>query len=40
VRDHFNERRGPGGMSFSPVDGDEAQLLMSKFGFCTSRAKK
>jgi hypothetical protein len=40
VRDHFNERRGPGGMTFSPVDGDEAQLLMSKFGFCVSRPKK
>jgi hypothetical protein len=40
VRNHFNEVRGPGGMSFSPVDSDEAQLLMSKFGFCASRPKK
>lgn len=40
VRDHYSEHRGPAGISFSPLDSDEAQLLMSKLGFSTSRPKK
>jgi hypothetical protein len=40
VRDHWNENHGPAGMKFDPLDGDEAQLLMTKFAFSTSRPKK
>jgi hypothetical protein len=40
VRDHWNEKLGPAGMKFEALDSDEAQLLMSKFAFSTSRARK
>jgi hypothetical protein len=43
VNDHADrggESQRPAGMKLSPLDGDEAQLLMSKFGFSTSRARK
>jgi hypothetical protein len=40
VRNHFLEKHGPAGMTLSPVDSDEAQLLMSKFGLSTSHPKK
>jgi len=40
VHDHFLENHGPAGMTLSPVDSDEAQLLMSKFGFSTSHPRK
>ena len=40
VRDHFVENHGPAGMTLSPVDVDEGQLLLGQFGFSTSRAKK
>lgn len=40
VRDHFVENHGPAGMTLSPVDVDEGQLLMSQFGFSTSHPKK
>jgi hypothetical protein len=39
VRDHFEQNHGSAHMRLSPVDSDEGQLLMSKFGFSTSRAK-
>ncbi len=34
------EQQRPAGMKLSSLDGDEGQLLMSKFGFSTSRPKK
>jgi hypothetical protein len=43
VNDHADrggESQRPAGMKLSPLDGDEAQLLMTKFGFSTSRARK
>ena len=40
VKDYFVENRGPAGMELSPVDSDEGQLLMSKFGFCTSHPRR
>jgi hypothetical protein len=40
VRNHWNEKLGPAGMVFNPLDSDEAQLLMSKFAFSSSRARK
>jgi hypothetical protein len=40
VRNRWNEKLGPAGMKFDPLDSAEAQLLMSKFTFSTSRAKK
>jgi hypothetical protein len=40
VRNRWNEKLGPAGMEFTPVDSDEAQLLRSKFAFSTSRARK
>jgi len=36
VRDHIVAQAG---MEFLPLDSDEAQLLMSKFAFSTSRSK-
>jgi len=38
--DRGGENQHPAGMKLSPLDSDEARLLMSKFGFSTSRAKK
>jgi hypothetical protein len=41
VKNHFSAKENlPAGMKFSPVDSDEAQLLMSKFAFSTSTPKK
>jgi hypothetical protein len=40
VRNHSIESMGQPGMKFLPVDSDEAQLLMSKLAFSTSRPKK
>jgi len=43
VNDHADrggENQRPAGMKLSSLDSDEAQLLMSKFGFSTSRARK
>ena len=40
VRDHFVENHGPAGMTLSPVDVDEGQLLMSQFGLSTSHPRK
>ena len=43
VNDHADsgrEHERPAGMKLSPLDSDEAQLLMSKFGFSTSRVRK
>jgi hypothetical protein len=44
VNDHADsgndEHQRPAGMKLSAVDSDEAQLLMSKFGFSTSRVRK
>jgi len=43
VNDHADrgsENQRPAGMKLSALDSDEAQLLMSKFGFSTSRARK
>jgi hypothetical protein len=43
VNDHADsgaEHQRPAGMKLSPLDSDEAQLLMSKFGFSTSRVRK
>jgi hypothetical protein len=43
VKDHADSgglHQRPAGMKLCPLDRDEAQLLMSKFGFSTSRPKK
>ncbi len=40
VYNHAGNYQGPAGMKFLPLDSDEAQLLMSKFGFSTSHPKK
>jgi hypothetical protein len=44
VNDHADrggdEHQRPAGMKLSALDSDEGQLLMSKFGFSTSRARK
>lgn len=40
VRDRYVEKVVPPGMSLASVDPDEAQLLMSKFAFSTSRPRK
>lgn len=40
VRNYFLENHGPARMTLSPLDSDEGQLLMSKFGFSTSHPRK
>ena len=40
VRNHAQQEREPPGMKLRALDPDEAQLLMSKYAFSTSRAKK
>src|SRR6266404_1103969 len=43
VNDHADggrEHQRPAGMKLSLLDSDEGQLLMSKFGFSTSRVRK
>ena len=40
VRNHATQERIPAGMKLHTLDPDEAQLLMSKYAFSTSRAKK
>jgi hypothetical protein len=40
VRNHAMQEREPAGMKLRTLDPDEAQLLMSKYAFSTSRAKK
>jgi hypothetical protein len=40
VRNHAMQEQVPPGMTLRTVDPDEAQLLMSKYAFSTSRAKK
>jgi hypothetical protein len=40
VRNHAQQERVPPGMKLRTLDPDEAQLLMSKYAFSTSRAKK
>jgi len=40
AQNHGGEHQGPAGVALWPVDGDEAQILMSKFALATSRPKK
>jgi hypothetical protein len=41
VQNHAGQHQQiPAGMDFSPLESDEAQLLMSKLGYSTSRPKK
>ena len=40
VRNHAMQEQEPPGMKLKALDPDEAQLLMSKYAFSTSRAKK
>jgi len=40
ARNHFLREHGIASIKLEPVDSDEAQLLMTKFGFSTSHARK
>ena len=40
VSDFYIENHGPATIKINPLDSDQAQLLMSKFAFSTSKAKK
>jgi len=40
VRDRWLREHGPAEMKLEPLDSDEAQLLMTKFGFSTFRVRK
>jgi Protein of unknown function (DUF2846). len=41
VRDYYvNHEHGPASMKLEPINSDEAELLMTKFGFSTSQARK
>jgi hypothetical protein len=40
AQDFYWRESGVASVKLGPVDGDEAQLLMSKFGFSTSQPKK